>query len=490
MTDILEILEDQIFLLNNIRVLKPTEESVYNFLVKHKNSLSDIFLSFNEILNCKKLIKYQLIKLFRTKDIDNEWNIQVNIYMRGLCHCLILIKEVHMNSLGLFKDTYLSIPDIDRYLTDLSMNWTTNSNIDILNDIKILLNYLYTFGSLHCLPIGIGIENMKCFICRKNGSIPTGKKENMIETCTHILVEIPTKFELNELSSHEDIIFEVEKGDMSSLGHKLKSFQMRKEMNTVKDVMRNISEKYKKLELEKHHLLSLKCISPFLYQLLGFYIKMLSNRFNFLSMFLGNEFCGKRKNSNVEISSRCLKNILMDIKYSKSNMMAIREEFSNIYICPYSFYDEKCSIFRKSIIMKKCYIASGMSEEQVDKISKNMLQISFEKALENEAKENDIYFVLFTFITYNTWLSMNKIPACFHIKWARSDLHNHVAPTVLFLYEKNQVGFMFDNENILFNCDQVFEICLNHLYHIYNKGICKHSTQIQKVLDLFINHHL
>ena len=497
MTHILEILEDQIFLLNNIRLVKSHKETVYDYLMKNKDTLSNIFLSFHEIIKCKNIIKEHLIDWFQNKQIDNEWNINVNVFLRGLCNCLILIKEIHMNSHDIFQNSYLGMSDIDKLITNISVKWTTKSSADIINDIKILLGFAYTFGSLHCLPIGFGIENIKCFLCRKNNSISTGKTEKIINTCTHIFVEIPFKFDVKELfkSNEPTSIFEIKKENIqsssssSSLGYKLKSFEIKKEMNNVKDIMYNISEKYNNLELEKQHLLSLKCISPYLYQLLGFYIHMISKRLHCLSLFTDNKDV---KITNMKSCKERLETILKDIKFSKLNMMCVREEFSKIYLCPFSFYDEKCNILRRSIVLKKSFLASGMNEECVDNMNERMLRITLENLSKRKTNntEDDIYFVLFVFLTYNTWLSMQKIEKCFRLKWIRSELYN--SENVIFLYEKNKIGTLFEDGGVkhkmLFNYNQAVEICVHHMHSLYNKGICSHSLQIQNVLGLSLDH--
>ena len=496
MTEILEILEDQIFLLNQIRILKSDAETVYDYLMKNDASLSNIFLSFQEIIRCKNVIKDHILKLFGNTQVDTEWNINVSIFIRGLCNCLILIREIHSNpEEEIFRNSFLAMTDIDKYVTNLSVHWTTKSTVDIISDLQTLLNFVYVFGSLHCLPIGFGIEDIKCFQCRKSKAISTGKRETLVNTCTHIHVESPCKFDakpygnearnLSVFETEKQHALQTSKSASSALGYKIQLYQIEQEIKNTKDIMQNIIERYNNLELEKQHLVSLKCISPYLYQILGFYICMTIKRLDCVSLFLRNYNLNL---TDTRSSKERLENILKEITFSKLNKMLVREEFSKIYLCPMSIYDENSTILRTSIVLKKHLLASGMSEENVDAIDNNMISVSLKNLLTRGKKtlQDEIYYVLLVFILYNTWLSMQRVNEYFHLNWSRPESYKD--ENVVFLYEGSKLGVLLEDQKMLFTYEQAFEICIHHLDYIKRKGICNHSLQIQDVLGPYTNH--
>lgn len=487
MSDIHEILEDQIFLLNLMRVA----------LKRHDVCQSNYLLPRDEIQKCKDILLENLFSMHPCQD-DEE---SLIVTMRSLCNCMSLrlhtlpqLREEDKNN------SIHTVQDVDKTVADLMHGWTSLSSFDLLCRLRCLVNFLVRYGSLHVLPDGLHSCTIKCVLCQF--ALPLDERDVIDNNmCTHYVIEKPvshvsleqreqghimeTSFPpLNEEDNEDKNIFTLR--ELSCLR------EHRTKLQQLKKMVKDIQNRYKKQMRDMRFIASLKCVSPYLYGLVARYVLFLEQRIYMLHKFSPRSggmsvHCALQQYglSDKEMCRDRLMSSLKRVTLSKTNVRAIHEKFEALLLDPVSLHCNSEKLLRISIIAKRYCLSLGMSpKEIVDQFDGRCKMTS---QLVGEYNSKDPWEKMFAFVlticVYNMWLSSIGIGKSFELNLCRPEEKTHQVYSVILLYDFGQIGFLLDDDTKVYEVyEESISLCILHLKCLVNRGLCRHVFQVKDIL--------
>jgi len=482
--DSASILEDQLFLLNNVQQIANCK-NVKNVVSLPQNKIPNLFLS----PDCVRSILDELSKFLLEQDVQNA-NV-LGIVTRSLCSCITLLRDVHSDMSQSRVDTLNTVQDLDKVVCSIMSDWTKMSVNEVLTHCQQIINFLVCYGSLHVIPDGVHPPHFSCFWCRFHSALNDDGETNV---CTHIVVEKPKiAAETDTLSTKQNgSIAKMNEDDNLSMQARLNLRGKSRDIEHTKQIIEGIHNQYETYACQQEHMTSLKELSSFLYCFVGRTVLFVCNRIRSLQFFTPSVGTMSINEAFERLQIRCpadikmrLASALKSVSMSKTNMRIIHEQFETFHLNPLSLFCEKEAMLRPSIIAKKVAIALNKSpctivaefKRRCSLIPKNVVGVVSTDLLDN------IFVTVITIAAYNAWLSCQFVRKCHELQICRCDNVLPQRNTVSLLYDFGQLGFYFDdNLKVYATYDKVIDLCVIHLQSLYLKGLCQ-TQGTKKILE-------
>ena len=505
-----EILEDQLFLMNLLRLR----------IAKNGGSNKDISSLFVEGTDVSKLFLSPCeLERIKTKNVDMLFSmdtmdsLNIVMIMRTICNCCSLLYQLYFPekwSRSLDNSCKTSL-EVDKEIGhQLTYRWTT-TNINLISQaIGKVLDFLIIFGSLHVLPDGVLSPNYLCHKCRSKNVLSqlsemTHTCSVSVDTCNHILSKRPcnildkTCLNQEKKGDAEIGIFpfgkkKVSKIDLEelSLGKRIAKNRKIQEMKAMKNVLKRVEETYKKSRETLDSLEEDKFISTSVYETIGQIIKFAKKREMCLERFNCHlsetvdeallQTCEIRSNLDEEKRERFLQN-LSSVALEKVSSKMAQEIFYGLLLDPITLTDKTNAMIRTSILAKRFLLTFGIQADEIAVTSNKLNSISICEILESNYKSVEERFLkaVVVLYVYNKWLNVLDIPPEFHLKFHRGDI-NVEESGVYFLYEDEMIGLYLSNQNTFkFVYETVTELCLLHVIYLSEILPPKFQLELQMV---------
>lgn len=478
-----DILEEQLCLLNVARfILAETEtsnnSSIHEFIKTKK--WQQLFLDEYNLYEIKKYWENNLFSM--SAEINESRTLAVA--MRMICTCEALCCQLYHPEQWemMLHNACKTDRDIDKCLGDmLTAMWTRSMLGNLEKILKRLTDFLVVFGSLQVLPDGVFTAGFKCFRCRQkcvladlNEVNRSRNKNSQIGCSNHILIRLMNNNGTeNEINTCEMLSNEIEEianplGKASnieqlSIGRRIARNRKELKMREIKNLLKQLDEKFNETHKEYCHLIEPKFISPNLYGTIARYLLFLKQREKCLHAFVQRN-CTSIDQSVKEKFVESLKLVQME----KMDGKLAQENFFRLFLDPLTGCERTNKLMRSSVLAKNFLLTFGMTAEDIALMTNKINKISIGYLLSNlnEEKHNtDDRFQMAVFILYcyNKWLYLQNIDKRFYLASFRGDVKDVNVTGSYFLYDNENVGLLINEQKLLFNYREIVDLCFTHL---------------------------
>ncbi len=489
-TDLADVVEDQIFLLNVLRLLGDDVDVQH---ILEGDDAADLFLSEECMEQSLELCLRQLFIL--SPHSRNEH--MLGVIMRAASALFTLLRLVHGRPSLSGNDTN-SVADIDHTVCTLVREWTTASSESVLRALGRLLSFLVRYGSLHILPEGIYSVSDSCFFCRFESALEEDDINRGL--CNHYVVEKgKTSCGSGRPAPHSDAHrLEEESCNDHSDGFPVNVLaQFRDKEVDMRKMHMNIADMHERLREQKDRmdfLASAMCISPFLYLVVAMYMLFLRRRLQSVEHFFPDNNCigidqalSQEGIRNVTGCQQRLGARLSRISLSKMNVTVIHEKFESLLLDPVTLFCKGELLLRVSILTKKFLLALGCPAKDVVADFEERCRATPDSMVHRtaESPQEKLYRAVFLLSTYNSWLSSFGVAKCNFLEFERGDADAEWTGHLTFLFDFCQVGFHTrDDVRVHGVCDDVLSFCLLHFRWLTKQGVCPSSVHVRDIFDL------
>ena len=512
---ILEILEDQMFLLNMVKLYSCENQVLLSDCISQRHSL---FLHPSEVIKAKESLALCLLKTPLNDDL------MISCLMRGLSVCVALLAQVFCNSTTALCNT---VSDFDNIVGhECKYMWTRTSCDTLLAHLERALSFLCFYGSLFQLPSGVWSFHSKCHLCLEkkhereiNDSLQTGVGHSC-EFCPHLLrnklavpCDIGSVDKINDIenlleeasqSQNSQNLFPMLAGSLKNtlgevslsskthiLGFKMQLVQKQGEIKEVKNKVLALLDNYKNATLKKTQVIAPKCLNTTCYKLVGqitlLLIKRLSSIWMFSPMNSSIKFFNAFSIINLDRCATQLQECLKRVVLQKVNNKLIQQKYEQLLVDPFSLKCGSSNILRHSIIAKKFMLTYGNSARELCNISRVWDHLTTSFVLENKmhSQEERMLKAVYIVLAFNHWLSQIHVHESFHLQLYRSDVTEKNWEGVVLLYDFEQVGLNLpDGSKMHSNYNNILHLCVGYLFYLYRSGVCRNEPSVWQILNI------
>ena len=478
-----DILEEQLCLLNVARFIL-AEAKMYNNSSIHEfikmKKWQELFLDECNLIEIKK---YWENNLFSMSAQNNESR-TLAVAMRMICICEALRCQLYNPEQWemLLNNSCQTDRDIDKCLGDmLTAMWTRSTLENLEKTLKRLIDFLVVFGSLQVLPDGVFTAGFKCYRCRQKcvladlNEVNRSRNTNTQFGCSnHILSRLMNNDETkNETHTSEMKADQIEENgnplgkasniEQLSIGKRIARNRKELKMREIKSLLKQLDEKFNETHKEYCHLIEPKFISPNLYETIARYVLFLKQREKCWHAFaLRNDTL-----INQSMKEKFIESLKL-VQMEKMDGKLAQEEFFRLFLDPLTGCERTNKLMRSSVLAKNFLLTFGMTAEDIALMTNKISKISIGYLLSNLGDEKcntDDRFQMAVFILYcyNKWLHLQDIDKSFYLASFRGDVKDVNVTGSYFLYDKEHIGLLINEQKFLFNYREIVDLCFTHL---------------------------
>lgn len=503
---LLEILEDQCFLLNVVKL--------YNHESLHKEGSltlsNDVFLHPLEIVKAKGSLVQELL----TTAPDNQK--MLSALVRGISICMALLTDVYESSTPLLEKCH-TVDSFDRIIgRECQFMWTRSNCSLLLHRLATAFSFLQVYGTLTSLPAGTWSFHSCCHLCKMKQSRNlldekvTHQKEREGDFCPHLLrfksvqeeQTDPYKNEVDSLDAENCLkeegenLFPVLMSTLMSapdvcnqtkvLGLRMQIARKCEQRDEAKKEVRMLYDSYLDVCRKKNELDALKCLNITCYSLMGQLVIYLSRRFLTLAKFSPLLVkCEQQTAFNMEQSALRLSDCLKTVSLQKVNNKIIQQEYEKLFVDPISLTVNSSKLLRHSIVAKEFMLIHGIEAKQLCGMSNmwNHLTMQFLMQSDKRTLEERFLYAVYALEVFNYWLSLIHVKDTFRLTLLRGDLESN-KNGVVFLFDFEQMGLQLPNSRMFrSNYDKVITLCVRYLSYLHDNGLCMYSPSVSYILQ-------
>lgn len=498
------LVEENILLLNVVRC----HQSCVRI---HRNTTEQSaiqFLSLDQIMT----IAHRTQELFMQMCPVAVDDAELSVTHRLICNIECLMRDVHHCPPTKWSDdqtplvhTYQSV---DETIMEIMGGWSTLPTATIASRLRSLTGFLSHYGTFQVLPLGVHPETMSCFFCRYEEAM-NDYSADILHVCQHYLTEKlsgpkpPTVHfkQVKEGASIKDDGWDIVEWRNITVSTKFRLNQERQKRDKIKTLFRSMERKFEKLNRDTEYILSLKCVSPYMYTTIARLVLFLKRRISTLEMFSPSRgsapICHALRRAGIGDIGQCIQRlelVLEKIVLTKGNKRHIHDLYERMLLDPVSLYCNTDNVLRTSILAKKHQLAQGHTAEDIHERYEHLCRRTFKESAWN-CKTSDrqdldvLYDAVSVITTFNMWLSTVGVSDkhCMEILRAEKDARRR--GSVSFLYDYGQLGYCWEvgdhqmtEPTVNSSYQKTLDLCLLHLTHLYRSELIKWTVTVREVL--------
>ena len=512
--DLLEVLEDQCFLLNLVRLYSgcPDAKGMRECLTSEE----DVFLHPSEILKARDSLVGALLQS------DPGDTLFVSALTRGISICVALLCQVFGTGGPPPGRSCHTLDEFDKILgQECRYVWTRSICADLIERVGKAFCFLCEYGTHLALPNGTWSHKFQCHLCKRDKcwteiAESSSRKEDVGEFCSHTLryrVEMSggeyhlprgpegtasnllekrcdtfPSFDLEANGSSSSV--EVSKQSNPSVGVRMRLARENEKLREARRDVEAFCNGFLKAYDRKRQIESPKCLNTACYWLVGRLFIYLNRRFlalaSFSPLLVGPER-GASHPEGFHQSAARLKECLGRVVMQKINNGIVREKCERILLDPISLDSGMSRLLRRGIVAKEFFLTFGHHPRDVCAMSDSWNRLSTEVILQANVAtpEERLLYAVYILEVFNFWLSLVGVKETFHLQLVRSDCDPKPNTTgVVFLYDYEQVGLRLRN-GLVIRCtyEEVLQLCVRYLYYLYEKGVCRVEMSVGYVIN-------
>ena len=504
--DLLDVLEDQCFLLNVFRLyVRSSKEAASECLASDGN----VFLHPREVVRAKGLLVQRLT------ECEASDTLLVSCLTRGISVCVALLSEVYGNGTWHEQTRCHTLDEFDFIVGhQCRFLWTRSSSAVLLERVERAFSFLRTYGTLLALPEGSWSSGSKCHLCKGDscraemleGSSKNWRTEEEPLFCPHslrfksrawckrgrapeICHGLPSPASKGGNGPFEPDLSAILEGS-TSVGARmrlaresLKLRQARRDVNRFLDGLARASEWRQAAE-------AAKCLNISCFGLVGKLVIYLNKRLLALASFSplvsGSEASSLLRPGSLGGCTLRLRTCLERVVMQKINKRLVQEKHERMLVDPVSLGTSRSRLLRQGIAAKEFLLTFGRTPREVCEMSDAWNRMSVDSAMEGRKGDPDerLASVVYVLEVFDYWLSTTHVKKCFRVEPFRGDCDtgwDRGRP--VFLYDFEQLAIKLPNGSVLrATYAEVLELCVRYVAYLHEAGICGADPAIQFVL--------
>ena len=473
-SDVLCILEDQIFLFNHW----------YHIDRAHTE---DIFLTTESLQDIERQLYKELLQL---SPEDNY--LSASLFMRGICNCLALMHR----GKGLTAELN-TIDDFSYNIEhEILQRWSELNSVEILLKLKENILFLVQYGRHQVLHSGCFKNKTRCHRCKYKAASDLIQDIHEVnhsgKPCHHYMMPIfmsnkKTQTVYDELQ--ETVLTDINAPSVDiSIGFEKKKVAIQ----NVRDTLHQLLEKECKIQQDINEIRTPYALALGSYADTSIILLYLLRRMRTVLHFSPSEgsisptsYLHGRVMFESSISK--LKRALGLVVVTKQDMKSALESFDYLIVDPCTCFGQESKFLRHSIIAKHFHLAHDVSPDAIFRVRQSWESMQVKSLFDsdwNTLTDRLAYCVIVTFI-FNTWLNVQEVSIIHQLKWERVE-RSPIDPngtSMYALYDNEQIGLNISSDLRLYGtCNSVMSLLLAYLLHLHDSGICYNSYGIQDIL--------
>ena len=497
---LLDVLEDQCFLLNIFRLyVSSSEEDMSRCLASHGN----VFLLPREVATAKGLLVRKLM------ESDASDTLLLSCLVRGISVCVAVLSEVYGAGTWHEQTSCHTLDDFDFVVgQQCRFLWTRSSSAVLLERVERAFSFLRTYGTLLALPEGSWSFG-SCHLCKGDscraeileGSTSPDREEQLF--CPHslrfksqawckaggapeICRGLPSSANVGG-ASESDISAILDGG--TSVGARMRlareSLKLRQARGDVDCFLEGLARATRWRQAVE----AAKCLNISCFGLVGKLAIYLNRRLLTLACFsplLSSPDASLPNPGSLEGCALRLRSCLERVIMQKINNRLVQEKHERMLVDPVSLGTSSSRLLRQGIVAKEFLLTFGRTPREVCEMSNAWNRMSVKSAMEGRQGDphERLASVVYLLEVFDYWLSTAHVKKCFRLEPLRGDCDSGWdRGRPVFLYDFDQLAIKLPNGSVLrATYAEVLELCVRYVAHMHEAGVCGTDPAIRFVL--------